>query len=86
MWFWPVVARRGAKVGQPFTGSVLLPQAEELTATKDDSNFDLSSGRDTLEEYGVQVFHGKYLPYSGPASQPSQQHCDLPCYQHVRVD
>lgn len=30
--------------------------------TQDDSNFDLSSGRDTLEEYGVQVYHGKRLP------------------------
>jgi hypothetical protein len=30
--------------------------------TKDDSNFDLSSGRDTLEENGVQVYHGKRLP------------------------
>lgn len=29
--------------------------------TNDDSNFDLSSGRDTLEEYGVQVYHGKAL-------------------------
>ena len=30
--------------------------------TQEDSNFDLSSGRDTLEEYGVQVYHGKQLP------------------------
>ena len=29
--------------------------------TQDDSNFDLSSGRDTLEENGVQVYHGKPL-------------------------
>lgn len=36
-----------------------MPQADELMLPKDDSGFELAAGRDTLEDYGVQVYHGE---------------------------